>query len=229
MMTVGILGATGPAGRALAARLASVGIDVYAGSREPARAEATVRELRDRWGDRVGTIEPVGNAEAAETAEIVLIATNAQAPVATAAEHSGALAGTPTVSMANPVERVGAAGKVGSSFRPVVTEQGSIARAIQCAVPDARVAAALHHVPAAALGNLERPVLSDVVVVSDDLEAMRATQALVAAMPDLRPLDGGGLDNALGLESFCAVLLTVNLRTRESGYGASATLRLIPT
>ena len=71
---------------------------------------------------------------------------------------------------------------------------------------------------------LEKPVLhGDVAVVADDLEAMRATQAMVSAMPELRPLDGGPLENAIGLEAFCAVLLTVNLR-----YGGKATLRLMP-
>ena len=56
-------------------------------------------------------------------------------------------------------------------------------------------------------------------MVADDLEAMRATQALVSAMPELRALDGGPLENAVALEAFCAVLLTVNVR-----YGGKATL-----
>jgi predicted dinucleotide-binding enzyme len=86
------------------------------------------------------------------------------------------------------------------------------------------VAAALHHIPATALGNLDRPLVGDVVVVADDLEAMRATQAMVSAMPELRALDGGPLENAVALEAFCAVLLTVNVR-----YGGKATLRLMPS
>lgn len=217
MMRVGILGATGPAGRGLAARLASAGVHVYAGSRDPERARAAVLGLQARWGDRVRTIDPVGNAEAAEQAEIVVIGTTATAAVATAVEHGGRLAGKPTVSMANAMQ------KIGSAFRPLRLEEGSIAQAIQHAVPAARVAAALHHVPAAALADLERPLRSDVVVVADDPEALRATQAMVSAMPELRPFDGGGLDNAIGLEAFCAVLLTVNLRS-----GGQATLRLMP-
>jgi predicted dinucleotide-binding enzyme len=72
--------------------------------------------------------------------------------------------------------------------------------------------------------GLDKPTLfGDVAVVSDDLEAMRATQAMVSAMPELRALDGGPLENAVALEAFCAVLLTVNLR-----YGGKATLSLMP-
>jgi NADPH-dependent F420 reductase len=215
---VGILGATGPAGRGLAARLASVGHRVYAGSRDAAKAEATVKQLHERWGDRVARIEPVLNAEAAEAGEIVVLGTNADATVTTAADHAARLAGKPVVSMASAMQ------KIGASFRLITTDQGSIAAAVAAAAPDAVVSAALHHVPASAFVALDRPLVSDVVVVSDDLEALRATKALVASMPDLRPLDGGPLDNAIGLEAFCAVLLTVNLR-----YGGKATLRLMPS
>ncbi|HYH48415.1 MAG TPA: NAD(P)-binding domain-containing protein [Acidimicrobiia bacterium] len=217
-MKVGILGATGPAGSGLAARLSACGQRVFIGSRDRARAEATVRDLVDRWGPRMAHIEPATNAEAAEAAEIVVLGTTAKATVATAAEHAARLAGKPTVSMANAMRRVG------SNFEPVRIEEGSIAQAVQKAAPEALVAAALHHIPAAALQNLDKPTLhGDVAVVSDDLEAMRATQALVSAMPELRPLDGGPLENAIALEAFCAVLLTVNVR-----YGGKATLRLMP-
>ena len=81
-----------------------------------------------------------------------------------------------------------------------------------------------HLRPSVVLLDPDHPTLAgDVAVVADDLEAMRATEALVSAMPELRPLDGGPLENAVALEAFCAVLLTVNLR-----YGGKATLRLMP-
>jgi NADPH-dependent F420 reductase len=215
---IGILGGTGPAGSGLAARLTAGGQKVYLGSRDPAKAEATVRQLVEHWGPQMGHIEPGPNAEVIDQAEIVILGTTARATVKTAAEHASRLAGKPVVSMANAVRRVG------SSFEPVPTEEGSIAQAVQKAAPDALVAAALHHIPAVALGDLDQTVLhGDVAVVADHLEAMRATQAVVSAMPELRAFDGGPLENAIGLEAFCAVLLTVNLR-----YGGKATLRLMP-
>lgn len=228
---MGVLGATGPAGRGLISRLASVGFRVYAGSRDPAKAEAAVKQLVDQWGHRIARIEPVHNAEAAKQGEIVVLGTAAAATVDTAAEYADALAGKPLVSMASSMKKVGASFqyptgphgvRVGRHI--VRSPEGSIAASVQAAAPEALVAAALHHVPAAALANLEQPLLGDVVVVSDHLEALRATEALVAAMPDLRALDGGGLANALSLESFTAVILTVNLR-----YGGRATLQLMPS
>ena len=218
MVKIGILGGTGPAGSGLAARLCAGGQKVYVGSRDPLKAETTVRGLVERWGPRMAHIESASNADVAETAEIVVLGTTARATVATAAEHAERLAGKPLVSMANAMRRVG------SSFEPVPTEEGSIAQAVQKAAPAALVAAALHHIPASALMDLDKPTLvGDVAVVADDIEAMRATQAMVSAMPELRALDGGPLENAIGLEAFCAVLLTVNLR-----YGGKATLRLMP-
>ena len=217
-MKIGILGGTGPAGTGLAARLTAGGQTIYLGSRDPARAEATVRQLVEQWGPRMGHIEPGVNADVAERAEIVVLGVTAPAAVQTAAEHAARLAGKPLVSMANALRRVG------SSFEPVITEEGSIAQAVQKAAPEALVAGAMHHIPAVALLDLAKPALhGDVAVVADDLEAMRATQAMVSAIPELRPLDGGPLGNAIGLEAFCAVLLTVNLR-----YGGKATLRLMP-
>ena len=217
-MKIGILGGTGPAGTGLAARLTVGGQKVHIGSRDPAKAEAAVQRLVERWGPRMGHIEAVSNADAAEAGEIVVLGTNARAAVATAGEHADRLAGKVVVSMANAMRRVG------SSFEPVPIEEGSIAQAVQKAAPGALVAAALHHIPASALLDLDETILQgDVAVVADDLEAMRATQAMVSAMPELRALDGGPLENAIGLEAFCAVLLTVNLR-----YGGKATLRLMP-
>ena len=214
-MKIGILGATGPAGSGLAARLAADGQRVFAGSRDPAKAEATVRQLVERWGPRMAHIEPASNAEVAEAAEIVVLGTTAKAfRHMQAGKHIGKV----VVSMANAMRRVG------SNFEPVRIEEGSIAQAVQKAAPQALVSAALHHIPASALMDLDKPTLvGDVAVVADDIEAMRATQAMVSAMPELRALDGGPLENAIGLEAFCAVLLTVNLR-----YGGKATLRLMP-
>jgi hypothetical protein len=40
---------------------------------------------------------------------------------------------------------------------------------------------------------------------------------LVTGIPDLRAFDGGSLVNAVGLEAFAAVLLTVNLRHKGKG------------
>lgn len=215
-MEIGVLGATGPAGRGLAARLASVGHTVRAGSRDESRAEAVVCELRDQWGVRVEGLVAGTNAAAARAADLVVIATTWEGAVDTAAQHADALAGKPVVAMANGLERVG------REFRPVLPEGTSLTHLVQDAAPEARVVAAFQHVPAAAFAALDVPLESDVVVCGDDDGARGVVLDLVAGIPDLRAFDGGSLVNAVGIETFAAVLLTCNLRHRGKG-----TLRLL--
>jgi 8-hydroxy-5-deazaflavin:NADPH oxidoreductase len=214
-MNIGVLGATGPAGGGLAARLASLGYEVIAGSRDAARAEAAVGKARERWGDRVSGLKAGANADAA-AADLVFVATQWEATVPTAAQHADALAGKVVVAMANGLI------KHGREFRPVLPDEGSLALALQAAATDAHVVAAFHLVPAAALGDLDHAIDSDVIVCADDDDARATVLDLVAHIPDLRGFDGGSLANSVGLEAFAAVLLTINLRHK-----GKASLRLV--
>src|ERR671910_775514 len=63
---------------------------------------------------------------------------------------------------------------------------------------------------------------SDVIVCADDDNARTTVLELVAHIPDLRGFDGGSLANAVGIEAFAAVLLTINLRHK-----GKARLRLV--
>src|SRR6202011_661497 len=103
---IGVLGATGPAGRGLAARLADCGYDVVAGSRDRAKAEVVVYELRERWGERVARIVP-GDTQAACDADVVVLAVNADAALTTAQYLSDLLVDKVVVSMANHLVRNG--------------------------------------------------------------------------------------------------------------------------
>ena len=46
---------------------------------------------------------------------------------------------------------------------------------VQAAVPQCRVVAALHHLPAKELGHLDSPIDSDVLICGDDKDAVRIT------------------------------------------------------
>jgi hypothetical protein len=204
-MKIGILGGTGPAGTGLAARLAALGHTVVIGSRDRERAERIVADLQERWGDRVKTLDAGTNPQAAD-ADVVVIATVWDAAAPTARYVSDKLAGKVVVAMANGLE------KKGSEFVAVLPDEGSIAEAIQAAAPGARVVAALQHVPARALGDLDRELDSDVLVAGDDDEARTIVLDLVEQIPGLRAFDAGSLRNARGIEAVAAPLLTINLR-----------------
>jgi NADPH-dependent F420 reductase len=202
---IGILGATGPAGSGLAARLASVGFDIVVGSRSKYKAMEVTDKLLDRWQGRELAIEAADN-EGAANAEVVVIATPWDAAGATAASVARQLQGKVVISMAN------ALAKVGNEFQPLVPPRGSVAASVQAAVPKSHVAAAFHHVPAKELGDLDEPVISDVLICSDYPAATAACIDIVTKVPDLRPLDAGQLSNAAPIEAFAAVLLQLNIR-----------------
>lgn len=204
-MKIGILGATGPAGRGLAARLASVGHDVLLGSRDAAKAETIAGELRARWGDRVAGLHPMDNASACE-APVVVLAVVAEAALPTAKQHANELAGKIVVSMANNIVRNG------TEFNAVLPPHGSVAAEMQTLLWDSKVVTAFHLVPAAEFGALEHEMESDVVVLGDDDAARVTVMDIVRGIPHLRAFDGGSLLNAVGMETFAAVMLTINVR-----------------
>lgn len=201
---IGILGGTGPAGRALAARLASVGFEVVIGSRSKYRAMEVVDNLLERWPQRRLTIGAASN-EGAAGCDVVVIATPWDGATQTAVSVHDALRGKVVVSMANALTRIG------QEFQPLVPPRGSVAASVQAAVPDCMVAAALHHVPAKELGDLDEPIESDVLICSDHRSAVGVTSDIVAKIPNMRPLDAGELAMATPIESFTAVLLQLNL------------------
>jgi 8-hydroxy-5-deazaflavin:NADPH oxidoreductase len=207
-MRIGILGATGPAGRGLAARLASVGHEVLFGSRAVDKARATVDELEKQWADRVaGRLIACDNAWACD-APVVVLAVHADSAIPTVHEHAERLPGKIVVSMANNLV------KHGNEFNAVLPPHGSVAAEIQSLLWRSRVCTAFHLVPAAEFGALDQKMESDVVVLGDEDEAKRTVMEITSSIPNLRALDGGSLRNAVGMETFAAVLLTVNIRHR---------------
>ncbi len=199
-MDVGFLGGTGPAGQALAARLAAVGYDVVVGSRSDDKAAAVCAELRARWPGYRLSLEPSTN-EGAAKSTLVVVATQWAAAEPTVASVADVLGGKVVVSMGNALT------KVGRELLPVQLPAGSVAAAVQAAAPDALVAAAFQHVPARELGQLDHDMEGDVLICTDHPEAREATSALVRAIPGLRPLAAGSLAMAGTVEAFTAVLV----------------------
>ena len=213
-MHVGILGGTGPAGRGLAARLAEAGVRVTLGSRDAERAAGIAADVVARWPRRSLEISGAENGRAAE-ADVVVVATPWESSVVTARALLEPLAGKVVVSMANALV------KEGREMLALMSPRGSMAAAIQAALPESLVAAAFHHLPASEMEDLESGLEADVLVCSDHLEATLATVDLVERMRGLRPLDAGSLNQAPAIEAFTAVCVTLNIRHK-----AHSTLRL---
>jgi 8-hydroxy-5-deazaflavin:NADPH oxidoreductase len=144
-MRIGILGGTGPAGKALGARLASIGYPVILGSRSKYRAMEARDEVLAAWPDFNLDIES-GDNHAAASADLVVLATPWDSAATTAQEQIELLRGKVIISMANALVRVG------KEFQPLLPPRGSVAAHVQAAVPECRVVAAFHHLPLRSLG-----------------------------------------------------------------------------
>jgi len=199
----------------VAVRLAESGAKVTLGSREAERAIGVAGEVRARWGELALDILGSDNVGAAG-ADVVILATPWDSAIATLKPLREVLAGKVVISMANALI------KEGREMLPLIPPRGSVAAAVQAALPDSLVAAAFHHLPAGEMENLESGLEADVLVCSDHPEASVVTESLIEVMRGLRPLNAGTLSQASAIEAFTAVCITLNIR-----YRAHSTLRMI--
>jgi 8-hydroxy-5-deazaflavin:NADPH oxidoreductase len=191
---VAVVGGTGKFGKALAVRLKEAGYDVVVGSRDAERAAAVAAELG---------IDGLTNDEAARSAELVVLATNADATLATAEQLREAIGDTPVLCVASEL-----------SFTPggvlPCNDERSLAERVQKAVR-APVAAGLHSLAARSLGRDEMPG-GDALVCGDDDRAKELALELAGRITRGRAVDAGPLASARALEGLTAVLVNVNKR-----------------
>lgn len=207
-MDVGIIGGTGPAGRGLAVRLGEAGVRVAVGSRDAARAREVVAAMVAPWESRIsGSIVGVSNEDAA-SAPLVVLATPWDSAVGTLQSLHGVVAGKVVISMVNALV------KQGKEMVPVVLPRGSMAATLASAVPDVKIAAAMHHLPASLMEDLDSGLIADVMVCADTSEALSESLSLIERINGLRPIDSGSLSQAMAIEAMTAALIAVNIRNR---------------
>lgn len=196
-MRVAIVGGTGDFGLALAGRLVEAGEDVVIGSRDAERA-------RDK-AQAIGC-ESDHNAVAVGGADLVVLATKAEAALETAAALAEAVGETALLSVASELQ-FGAAGVLpGADAR-------SLAERTQDLVAGP-VVAGLHSLAAGKLADT-RPD-EDAFVCGDDASAKALALELAAKLIAGRALDAGPLASARALEGLTAVI--VNLNRRYKGH-----------
>jgi 8-hydroxy-5-deazaflavin:NADPH oxidoreductase len=192
---VALVGGTGAFGKALATRLRDVdGFEVVIGSRDAERAKATATGLG---------VEGAANDEAVRRADLVVLATKANAALETAKNLRASIGATPVLSVASEV-RVTPNGVFPSS------ETLSLAEQIDAEL-DAPVLAGLHSLAASTLGGGEPPD-EDALVCGDDADAKALGLELAEQVTAGRAVDAGPLASARALEGLTAVLVGINKR-----------------
>ncbi len=204
-MRIGMISATGPAGQAVALRLASSGINVQLGSRSLEKSSQIIEGLKTAWPDQNLLLEPALNEQAAQN-DIVICAAPAEAALQVLQGLKSDLKGKVLISMVNAMT------KVGRELHAWIPSRGSMAAEMQALLPETKVSIAFQHLPAAKVADISALLQADVLICSDDSETTAKTAQLVGTVEGLRPLDCGTLANAGPIEQMTAVLVNLNIK-----------------
>lgn len=209
---VAVIGGTGNLGAAIARRLAKAGRKVIIGSRSVEKA----RRAADELGFGLSGLD---NAEAAATADIVIVTVPFSAQESTLADIAAHVVGKIVVDTTVPLVPP----KV---MRVQLPNEGSAAVRGQKLLGDGvKVVSAFHNVAAHKLITDEE-VACDVLVFGDDKAARSKVIDLVRAT-GLRGLHGGVLANSAAAEAMTSVLIFMNKTYQVDGAGIAITGKLI--
>jgi len=193
---IAIVGGTGPFGRAMATRLAGTEHEVVIGSRDAERAAAAAAEI---------AAEGAANEDAVRSADLVVLATKAEAALETARDLREAIGATPVLSVASELH-------FGPDGVKPTPQASSLAERVDAEL-HGPVVAGLHSLAASTLGGGEAPE-EDAFVCGDDAEAKALALELAGALVSGRALDAGPLASARALEGMTAVIVNLNKRYR---------------
>jgi predicted dinucleotide-binding enzyme len=173
-MTIAIIG-TGNMGKGLAQLLASKGIDVVIGHRDPAKAEALAKEIGARAKGGANSVLAVPFCKVAE-----------------ALSSAGDLSGKVLVDICNPVTSDYTALTIGHTT--------SAAEEIQKLAPGARIVKAFNTIFAQLLPSEVRGSDRVQVFVASDNEVAKKTVSDIVELGGFEPVDSGPLSNSRYLE-----------------------------
>ena len=210
---IAVIGGTGPQGMGLALRWAGAGETVIIGSRDAERAQQAARTIQSRAGSQA-SVSGLENSAAAAATDLLVLTVPFEGAAALLKQLKPALRpGSIMIDATVPL----AAGVGGRASRTLGVWQGSAAQQTAELVPKGvSVVAAFQNVSAEVL-NGDANVDCDVIVCSDDSNAIQIAMELATKIPRIRAIDGGKLENARIIEQITALLIGLNIRHKGHG------------
>jgi 8-hydroxy-5-deazaflavin:NADPH oxidoreductase len=211
---IAVIGGTGAEGSAIALRLGNAGYRVIIGTRDAAKGGRVTAELNKLLGGNA--IEFSGNAEAAKTADIVILTVPYAAQQTTVRDITAVLEGKILIDATAPLVPP----KVSNVQLP---SGGSAVAEIQRMLGEkVRVVSAFQNVAAHKLRHLGADVDCDVLVCGDDVAARGIARELISRM-GLRAIDAGPICNSAAAEALTSLLIFFNRKYKVSGSGIRIT------
>jgi len=212
-LPIAILGGTGPAGLGLALRWARAGETIIIGSRNAERAQEAATKIKARLGGKADIIGQE-NSVACAAADLLALTVPFEGQAALLKQlkpsfRPGSVLIDCTVPLASSVG--------GRGSRTLGVWQGSAAQQSAELVPKGVTVVAAFQNCSADVMYGDDPVECDVIVCSDDPNAIQLVCKLATKIPGLRAIDGGKLENAHIVEQITALLVGLNIRHKGHG------------
>ncbi len=211
---IAVIGGTGKEGKGLALRWANAGYEIIIGSRDAARAATAASELNTVLGKT--NVSGLGNADAACTADIVVLSVPYEAHAATLEAIAEGAQGKILVDVTAPLDPE-------NKKKTWRVPEGSAAQAAQLKLgPNVRVVAAFQNISYTHLTDLHEELGCDVLVCGNDKEAKRQVIGLAKAA-GMAAYDSGPIENAVVAEGLTAVLININIAFKIKNAGIRIT------
>lgn len=217
---IAVVGGTGDEGYGLALRWAKHGYEVIVGSRDPERAKSAAIKIQQTVGSS-SKVSGLTNPDATSKADIVVVTVPFTALSDTLKSIKGSLKpGQIVVNVTVPLET--AVG--GSATRTVQPWDGSAGELAARILPkETRLVSAFNNVSAEMLNDLTRNVDCDVLVCGGDSATKNTVLGLAQAIPGVRGVDAGPLENSRTVEQITALLVSLNIRYAVKSSGLRIT------
>lgn len=184
--------------------------DRHPGSRDASRAQQAADKIKQQVGPSAN-VSGMSNTPAAAAGDVIVLTIPFEA-------HAG------TLKLLKPAIRQGsivvdatvplAASVGGRASRTLSVWQGSAAQQAAELVPKGVSVVAAFQSVSADLLITPGAIDCDVIVCSDDGDALKTVRELAEKIPGVRSLDGGKLENARILEYITAMLVGFNIRDK---------------
>lgn len=214
LLTIAILGGTGKEGKGLAYRWARAGYKILIGSRTPEKAVRVAEEVSMMLGGQ-SHIEGMGNPEAAQTADIVILTVPFAAHSATLESVKSVIQGKLFIDVTVPLVPP-------AVFKVQMPEAGSAAQqAREILGEGVEVCSAFQNISHQHLLG-DNNVECDVLVTGTSKDARAETIKLVEAA-GLTGWDAGPLENSMVVEGLTSVLIGINKKYGSTHAGIKIT------
>ena len=200
----GIIGGTGSEGKGIALRLSSMGLNVAIGSRDKHKAKSTAQEISKILPE--AKLEYDLNSLICKSSDILFLATPYTAQKSVLQTNVNQLTEKILINVVAPIDFKN------GKFSALSVPEGSAAKQTQKLLPQTKVVSAFQTISATHLAEINSEIKSDVIVCSDFEDAKTFVINLIAKIPTLTPIDGGGLENSVYVENFTVLLLNINKR-----------------